>query len=61
MEKYLLTLALLFNLCVLKGQTLKFLDEDTKVSIETNIDFASSADDTRSDAQAGSSRLVENS
>lgn len=54
-------LLLLFSffivLNITQSQNLKFLDEDTKVSIETNIDFASSADDTRSDAQAGTGTL----
>lgn len=35
----------------------KFLDQETNLYLETNIDFATSAEDSRSDAQAGTGTL----
>ncbi|WP_131450833.1 hypothetical protein [Chryseobacterium sp. FH1] len=41
------------NLVYSQEKNLKFLDDDTNLYLETNINFSSSTEDSRSDAQAG--------
>ena len=54
MKKHIIILTLLIFINSVCAQEVgKLIDYDTKVYLETNINFATSAEDSRSDAQAG--------